>query len=391
MNENILIMYALVALAFTFVCLLVWTVVRIKRNRHFLLYGDLPDIDFGKQFQIATQLHRNLVNRSDQAFHERWMNDWREKRKESGTTLALFRAAGDVFTGGQSARRRHAEKDVEDATEVFLFVESQIDHASIMIKDHIQFCGALLNYGFQIMSAAERITNPHLKMSITRKSKSSSTPIGAITRRVDTLKAGRSRFVDAATAAGAGSVTALGLWGAVQIAGHASTGTAMAGLYGAAAHSAGWAWFGGGSLATGGGGMALGHLVLPGVGVAVGWAVLVTRFHKEALRLEKISANIHEVNEANINVLCQIIQTEDRYKTGIQKFRIKLRNLEREVKRSNKVLRRFGWASDWRRRRRHAKYGYYYTQAEMDCVERVASAMDSLLNELPSSSYANIS
>jgi hypothetical protein len=58
--------------------------------------------------------------------------------------------------------------------------------------------------------------------------------------------------------------------------GTASTGTAISGLSGAAAHSATLAWLGGGSLATGGGGMALGSLVLGGI--ALGPALLVGGF-----------------------------------------------------------------------------------------------------------------
>ena len=49
--------------------------------------------------------------------------------------------------------------------------------------------------------------------------------------------------------------------------GVASTGTAISGLSGAAATNATLAWLGGGSLATGGGGMALGSIVLGGITV----------------------------------------------------------------------------------------------------------------------------
>ena len=54
----------------------------------------------------------------------------------------------------------------------------------------------------------------------------------------------------------------------VGLFGHAGTGTAISGLSGAAANSAALAWLGGGSLATGGGGMALGSLVLGGITLA---------------------------------------------------------------------------------------------------------------------------
>ena len=54
----------------------------------------------------------------------------------------------------------------------------------------------------------------------------------------------------------------------------ASTGTAISQLTGAAAHNAAWAWMGGGTIASGGGGMAAGTVVLTGFGVVP--AVLIT-------------------------------------------------------------------------------------------------------------------
>ncbi|MEH2056021.1 MAG: hypothetical protein V7K97_07640 [Nostoc sp.] len=72
---------------------------------------------------------------------------------------------------------------------------------------------------------------------------------------------------------------AAGYGGAMSLAtsvGVASTGTLIGGLSGAAAWNATLAWLGGGSLAAGGGGMALGSLVLGGI--TVGPAVLIGGF-----------------------------------------------------------------------------------------------------------------
>jgi hypothetical protein len=72
---------------------------------------------------------------------------------------------------------------------------------------------------------------------------------------------------------------AAGYGGAMSLAtsvGVASTGTLIGGLSGAAGLNATLAWLGGGSLVTGGGGMALGSLVLGGI--TVGPAVLIGGF-----------------------------------------------------------------------------------------------------------------
>jgi len=65
--------------------------------------------------------------------------------------------------------------------------------------------------------------------------------------------------------AGSGAATASAAYGLVGALASASTGTAISTLSGAAATNATLAWLGGGTLATGGGGMALGAMVLNGV------------------------------------------------------------------------------------------------------------------------------
>ena len=68
-----------------------------------------------------------------------------------------------------------------------------------------------------------------------------------------------------AGALGAGALAGLATYGSVGLLGTASTGTAIGGLSGVAATNATLAWLGGGSLATGGFGMAGGTAVLGGI------------------------------------------------------------------------------------------------------------------------------
>lgn len=64
---------------------------------------------------------------------------------------------------------------------------------------------------------------------------------------------------------GAGALLGWGAYGGVMALGTASTGAAIGGLSGIAATNATLAWLGGGALAAGGGGMALGSMVLGGI------------------------------------------------------------------------------------------------------------------------------
>ncbi len=87
---------------------------------------------------------------------------------------------------------------------------------------------------------------------------------------------------------------AAGATGVATAVGAASTGTAIGSLSGAAAQSATLAWFGGGSLAAGGGGVALGatalNFVTIGPAVLVGGLVLNTQGEKALTEAQKFVA-----------------------------------------------------------------------------------------------------
>ena len=95
------------------------------------------------------------------------------------------------------------------------------------------------------------------------------------------------------------AASAAGYGGAMTLAttvGVASTGTAISTLSGAAATNAMLAWFGGGSLAAGGGGMALGSMVLGGItlgpAIAIGGFVLGSEGEKALTKARKYKAEV---------------------------------------------------------------------------------------------------
>ncbi len=104
------------------------------------------------------------------------------------------------------------------------------------------------------------------------------------------------------SAIAAGKVTAA----AVGAFGKASTGVAISGLSGAAAKSATLAWLGGGSLAAGGGGVALGGVILGGIAVApaifVGGFVIARKGTKALTQARQYEADV-EVKIARIGNL----------------------------------------------------------------------------------------
>jgi hypothetical protein len=107
-----------------------------------------------------------------------------------------------------------------------------------------------------------------------------------------------------------GAATTAAAWAAVSAFGTASTGAAIGALHGIAAHNAAMAWFGGGALAAGGGGMALGAAVLGGVTAVAAIAVNAVLAHRKANQLiGAIKANVEKILEQTRTVERQITQT----------------------------------------------------------------------------------
>lgn len=102
-----------------------------------------------------------------------------------------------------------------------------------------------------------------------------------------------------------GISTALGAWALVSTTGLASTGTAIAGLSGAAATNATLAWFGGGAIAASGGGMAAGTLVLGGIVAIPALAITGVFSHLSA------NKKIKKLEEEMLQIIVSIDQTEN--------------------------------------------------------------------------------
>ena len=107
----------------------------------------------------------------------------------------------------------------------------------------------------------------------------------------------------------AGAATAWGAYSAVGYLGVASTGTAISGLSGAAATNATLAWLGGGSLASGGLGVAGGTAILGGVVAAPALLVLGCVLGSKASKnLDNARANYAEAKKfrEEMNMLCSV-------------------------------------------------------------------------------------
>ncbi len=104
----------------------------------------------------------------------------------------------------------------------------------------------------------------------------------------------------AATSVSAGVATAGGVYAAVGALGTASTGASIAGLSGAAATNATLAWLGGGAIAAGGGGMAVGTAVLGGL--IAGPALLIGGLVMDSKAEEQLSAAYAYVSKVDVAI-----------------------------------------------------------------------------------------
>ena len=98
---------------------------------------------------------------------------------------------------------------------------------------------------------------------------------------------------------GLGVATSTGAWMLVAHLGTASTGAAISGLAGVAAHNAILAWFGGGALAAGGGGMAFGAFAVGGLVALPLVAFSSYKSYKESYRLDDERKKVEEATTKN--------------------------------------------------------------------------------------------
>lgn len=137
----------------------------------------------------------------------------------------------------------------------------------------------------------------------------------------------------AAVATGLGTATAVGSWTVVSFVGTASTGTAIATLSGAAATNATLAWFGGGAIAAGGGGMAAGMMTLGGLVAVPLIAFSAWKTHSKAEEILKAS---EEVVQASQLVSLKLPELQD-YHEVVQ---VQLRRITEEQRRLSAVYSR---------------------------------------------------
>jgi len=168
----------------------------------------------------------------------------------------------------------------------------------------------------QVVTFLKKLRNKVKAKKIETEQQKILVEIDSFTNKVqDEIKYTEELIVGIMKSAGASFFSYVGAMGIATSIGTASTGTAIASLSGAAAENAILAWFGGGSLAAGGGGMALGSLVLSGIvaGPAIFFAGL-------------------SLSRAGEKALTQAKEFESKVRTEVKKMDILRKEIKETVK-----------------------------------------------------------
>lgn len=184
-----------------------------------------------------------------------------------------------------------------------------------------------------------------------------------------------------AKALGAGASIAVGSWVAVSFLGSASTGMAISGLSGAAATSATLAWFGAGSLATGGAGIMGGVFVLSGLALIPAAVIGALLGNKRAQELKERLTELNGVNRENRQLWQELKRKAalvHQAKNQIQQGGERLRD---ETALANRKLFRFGVLSKLFRWVRLKVRGSYYSHNDMPALERLGAEVELFLNQ----------
>jgi hypothetical protein len=296
-----------------------------------------------------------------------------------GFLRSTFQVLGDVTSLGGTARIRYWTDRQRKLLEVYQRIRTEIDGENIgllravaELKRKVVVATKVLRKAGKMLDPlgqGQRALNSILKLGVDGR------PNSVITRFGAPEDINSKELAITAAGLGVGTGAAFASWGAVQVLAHASTGTAMAALHGAAAANAGWAWFGGGALAAGGGGMALGHIILPGVGTAVAVTFSSVLSHREANRLSDICEEVEAANSINQRLLTTLKSNAGKIREWDRRLETEYEMLKKAVREARKRLFPFGLISRFRRTCRAWLGGEYYRPHEQYFVDRLDSAV----------------
>lgn len=207
--------------------------------------------------------------------------------------IALVAAGAGIKKGmDASSKNNEAEEIVENAQDRFANAQKRLENERERLNAELNEFATLK---LSVFTTEIKILISLVKKCKDAKSELSSENINFTKEEIAQLENSVSNSLEISSGLGkgiaSGALTAIGAYGSVGMLATASTGTAIGSLSGVAATNATLAWLGGGSLAVGGGGMAMGAAVLGGM--VAGPLIAITGFVMDS----KAEKNLTEAYE----------------------------------------------------------------------------------------------
>jgi len=212
----------------------------------------------------------------------------------------------------QFKKHRDSERDFETANRGF---RSQVESLGLETTECMTVLRATQDF-------VERLSYSEFSSNLPNSPVFEAPDLRTVTATLSQFDAAKA----AAAGAGLGLAASTGAWVLVAHLGMASTGAAISGLAGIAAHNAILAWFGGGALAAGGGGMMLGGLAIGAIVLIpiVGYSVY--KSYKEGARIDAERGKVEKTAATNLENANKLLQLKD----SAEKLQAEINN-KREV------------------------------------------------------------
>jgi len=217
--------------------------------------------------------------------------------------IALAAAAKGVSKGIDArSKNKEAKEIVEDAQYKFRQAEKKLKEEGEILNQNLENFAKfkLLVFTTQIKNLIELFKKCKDRADSTLNHENINLTPEEIKQLENTVSSSLEITSGITQGLASGTLTAFGAYGSVGMLASASTGTAISTLGGAAATNATLAWLGGGSLAAGGGGMALGTAVLGGI--AAGPLIAVAGFVMDSKAEKNLTEAYDYESDIDINI-----------------------------------------------------------------------------------------
>lgn len=289
---------------------------------------------------------------------------------------SLGNATANVVTLGGHSRIKNEQNKYDDAFSVYNAIHANCVDYENSNKNYIKEIGEETELACMALRDAESILGKLFDSNTAKVSlniQSASTSL----KRIKTIN---TVFSDIAKSTAGSTALAAGSWTLVSMIGAASTGTAISTLTGAAATNATLAWFAGGSLATGGAGMAGGGMVLGGI-VALPLVIFSSwKAHSNADKITEHTAEVIAESEKSSDRLVELIKINNVIKEQHNNFKASRQEFYNTCDLVTKKLYPFGKISKFFRSVRLFFGGRYFDEDDSELLDLLEKSVNQFID-----------